>query len=689
MLLVLMLCGTATATQAEETEVKYVLSSSTYLSSPSDAEWLFRNGFSITNGKEKTYGAGKEDGFKLSAGVQYTITLPDNFTARSITLKGYDNYGDADSYIKEVNGTNYGETDYVFPKKNEDESINVASHSIDFATPTRSSLTLTIDGKQVVCSITLTGTIDTGDTSGTLKSYTINTATYKESNPDNAAEWIFKDGISVTNLGEKSYSNGMNNGVKYSANVQFTISLPEKFKATSFYVSGYGNNDEKDTYLGELNGKTFGETDYVFAHRESSKKASMTSYEIDFDAPATGQVTFTAMNAQAVFVIIVNGILESEEGGDDKPTGTEATYTLTTNTYEESNPDNQAEWKFKDGFTITNPKDKAYGAGKEDGFKASANVVHTIKLPSNFSVQSVTFKGYDNYAETDAYLKEVNGNSYGETDYVFPMKDADGNYTVVSHTFNFDTPVTDELTFTPAGKQIVVAITLKGLVTTNPDDQPAGTEATYDIAISTYEESNPDNAAEWKFKDGITVTNEKEKAYSTGKDDGVKYSAGVQFTVNLPKNFSVQEATFKGYDNYDDADSYIKEVNGTTYEETEYVFPKKDADGKYTVVSHKISFPTPVANKLTFTAAGKQVVLTIKLKGIINEESEQGIPGDANEDGKVDVTDVMTIVNYVLNVENPKFNFTNADISKDGSVNVTDAMMVVDVILNKDTTPQD
>ena len=682
MLLSLMLCGAVTTVQAEETEVSYALSASTYLSSPSDAEWLFRNGFSVTNEKEKAYGAGKEDGFKLSAGVQFTISLPDNFSVKSVTLKGYDNYPEADSYVKEVNGNSFGETDYVFPKKNEDGSYNVVSHTINLASPAISSLTLTIDGKQTVCVITLTGTMNTGDTNGTLKSYTINSATYKESNPDNAAEWIFKDGISISNGGEKAYSSGLNNGVKYSANVQFTITLPEKFKATSFYVSGFGNTDDKDTYLGELNGKTFEETQYVFAHRETSKKATMTTYEIPFDTPVAEQITFTAMNAQAVFVIIVNGILENEGGGgEEQPTGTEATYTLTTQTYEESNPDNAAEWKFKDGFVISNPKEKAYGEGKENGFKVSANVVHSIKLPSNFSVQSVTFKGYDNYADADAYIKEVNGNSYAETDYVFPKKDEEGNYTVVSHTIDFDSPVTDELTFTPAGKQIVLTITLKGLVTNNPDDQPQGTEATYDITVDTYVDSNPDNAAEWNFKEGITITNEKEKAYGAGKENGMKFSAGVQHTINLPKNFQLKEATFKGYDNYAETDAYIQEVNGTTYENNQYVFPMKDAEGNYTVVSHKIAFPTPVTDKLTFTTAGKQVVLTIKLKGIITEGDQSGIKGDANMDGEVNVTDVMTIVGYILKTEIEKFNFANANVNKDGEVDVTDVMMVVNIIL--------
>ncbi len=59
--------------------------------------------------------------------------------------------------------------------------------------------------------------------------------------------------------------------------------------------------------------------------------------------------------------------------------------------------------------------------------------------------------------------------------------------------------------------------------------------------------------------------------------------------------------------------------------------------------------------------------------------------GDANEDGKVDVTDVMTIVNNILNLPNPAFNGTNADFDKNGEIDVTDVMMVVNYILGKPT----
>jgi hypothetical protein len=57
--------------------------------------------------------------------------------------------------------------------------------------------------------------------------------------------------------------------------------------------------------------------------------------------------------------------------------------------------------------------------------------------------------------------------------------------------------------------------------------------------------------------------------------------------------------------------------------------------------------------------------------------------GDANGDGTINVTDVMTVVGYILNTELPAFYFINADVDDDNIVNVTDAMLIVDIILGK------
>ncbi len=57
--------------------------------------------------------------------------------------------------------------------------------------------------------------------------------------------------------------------------------------------------------------------------------------------------------------------------------------------------------------------------------------------------------------------------------------------------------------------------------------------------------------------------------------------------------------------------------------------------------------------------------------------------GDANGDGTVNVTDVVLMVNYSLEMDCPVFYFENADINEDGKVNISDVVGVVNLILEE------
>ena len=70
------------------------------------------------------------------------------------------------------------------------------------------------------------------------------------------------------------------------------------------------------------------------------------------------------------------------------------------------------------------------------------------------------------------------------------------------------------------------------------------------------------------------------------------------------------------------------------------------------------------------------------------------IKGDANDDGNVNVTDVMTVVKYILGQDVPSFNFKAADMDESESVEVTDIMLIVKYLLgalpdNGSNTPSD
>lgn len=139
-------------------------------------------------------------------------------------------------------------------------------------------------------------------------------------------------------------------------------------------------------------------------------------------------------------------------------------------------------------------------------------------------------------------------------------------------------------------------------------EEEAGDYETFVISSETFLNENP--SCTWCFKDGIKVSNNKSKAYSTGKDGTVKFSKA-DFTMTLPEGKRVEKVTFAGYDNYD-ADSYLKSLNGVTFTETQYVFPAK-VNGEAQNVTHTIKLSTPATGTLTFTIANNQTCLIITL----------------------------------------------------------------------------
>ena len=144
------------------TEVEINLDATTSQSIGVKSNWTFIDDdytVTITNTKSKSCDKGKENGLKYSADTQYSISLPAGMTITSMEVKGYDNYGDGDSYISEINGIKYGADKYLFPKKIDSKNYIVKTYAIPMAAA--GTITFTPSGKQVVFSITLKGTIAT------------------------------------------------------------------------------------------------------------------------------------------------------------------------------------------------------------------------------------------------------------------------------------------------------------------------------------------------------------------------------------------------------------------------------------------------------------------------------------------------------------------------------------------------
>lgn len=65
-----------------------------------------------------------------------------------------------------------------------------------------------------------------------------------------------------------------------------------------------------------------------------------------------------------------------------------------------------------------------------------------------------------------------------------------------------------------------------------------------------------------------------------------------------------------------------------------------------------------------------------------NNDYIRTIPGDVNRDGKIDISDVLVTVNYILGVKDSSIFYTlNADINTDLKIDINDVMGIVDKIL--------
>ena len=110
------------------------------------------------------------------------------------------------------------------------------------------------------------------------------------------------------------------------------------------------------------------------------------------------------------------------------------------------------------------------------------------------------------------------------------------------------------------------------------------------------------------FNNGFAISNEKGKSYDIGSGTSyIKYST-IQYTIIIPEGVKIKKMDIEGRNNYSDADAYIGEINGTSYDASTYTFPKDKSVKKYTV-----EFDSPVEHTLTFTPKGKQCILQLTL----------------------------------------------------------------------------
>ena len=123
-------------------------------------------------------------------------------------------------------------------------------------------------------------------------------------------------------------------------------------------------------------------------------------------------------------------------------------YILDATTYQESQGDT---WYFKDDLSISAKPKSSYLAAsyKFDTFRAERNKQHTIYLPNDVAITSVSVSGYCNGTGTQtSYLSELNGTEYSASQYKFPNR---SNDEAATYRIALSDPAKDRLTYTTDG----------------------------------------------------------------------------------------------------------------------------------------------------------------------------------------------------------------------------------------------
>lgn len=123
-------------------------------------------------------------------------------------------------------------------------------------------------------------------------------------------------------------------------------------------------------------------------------------------------------------------------------------------------------------------------------------------------------------------------------------------------------------------------------------------------------------------------------------------------------------------------DANLGAITGTSGALLELTFKADDKirPGTYNGIIEKVEFIT--TGRLYVRPADSSFVVTI-------EKSAAALLGDANDDGFINMSDVTTIIEYVLGKNPSPFVFANADVNEDGFINMSDVTSIINIILGK------
>lgn len=416
------------------------------------------------------------------------------------------------------------------------------------------------------------------------------------------------------------------------------------------------------------------------------------------DGASTGEDGYT--NLENYLNSIVASITEAQNEGGTAAGNTEEIDNNQPSEYEISVATSNGDWTFNNGFSITTSK--SYSSVSNSNYiKYSRGVKYTINIPDGISIEKVTITGNLNQDTGTGYLAELNGKTYSANDYVFPNRMANDDR---SYTITLSTPATNTLTFTPGGGQTgwelklypvskeeepTVVKTVTGKITLPFYDGNENFAVNYDVSIEGKITATVSLGSALGCSAKRTVNGANFNEISTTEVKAQSANSANALTINITTadkdiTFKPTSIAFNACRIATDGGIFDLNLDGSPLYSGEVPNRNNEAGGYYSSYDKSLSSTSATSHGFVYNIYAlndkKMGLGNIVITGELTEKINP-IMGDVNGDGLVNITDVVCLVNYVLDSDASNINLEISDINGDGIINITDVVSLVNLIL--------